>query len=81
MPFNNKNDPNHPQQSLNANVVQVGVTKRHWALPGDELADRLMDHQDKIDRAELIERELKLAKARMGKEMQNEQDEIRGHEH
>ena len=31
--FNNKNDPNHPQQSLNANVVQVGVTKRHWALP------------------------------------------------
>jgi hypothetical protein len=26
-----------------------------------------MDHQDKIDRAELIERELKLAKARMGK--------------
>ncbi|MGB8572233.1 MAG: hypothetical protein WCD78_25975 [Pseudolabrys sp.] len=35
--------------------------------PGVELADRLMDHQDKIDRAELIERELKLAKARMGK--------------
>ena len=35
--------------------------------PGVALADRLMDHQDKIDKAELIERELKLAKARMGK--------------
>jgi hypothetical protein len=35
--------------------------------PGIALADRLMDHQDKIDREELIERELKLAKARMGK--------------
>jgi hypothetical protein len=35
--------------------------------PGVELADRLMDHQDAKDRAELIERELKLAKARMGK--------------
>ena len=34
--------------------------------PGVGLADRLMDHQDKIDKAELIERELKL-KARMGK--------------
>ena len=33
--------------------------------PGVALADRLMDHQDKIDREELIERELKLA--RMGK--------------
>ena len=33
--------------------------------PGVELADRLMDHQDAKDRAELIERELKLAK--MGK--------------
>ena len=33
--------------------------------PGVALADRLMDHQDKIDQAELIERELKLA--RMGK--------------
>ena len=30
--------------------------------PGVELADRLMDHQDAKDRAELIERELKLAK-------------------
>ena len=37
------------------------------APPGVALADRLMDHQDKIDRAELIERELKLAKAKMGK--------------
>ena len=35
--------------------------------PGVELADRLMYHQHKLDRAELIERELKLAKARMGK--------------
>lgn len=33
--------------------------------PGVAIADRLMDHQDKLDRAELIERELKLA--RMGK--------------
>jgi hypothetical protein len=33
--------------------------------PGIEHCDRLMDAQDKIDRAELIERELKLAK--MGK--------------
>ena len=35
--------------------------------PGVALADRLMDHQDELDRAELIERELKLAKAQMGK--------------
>jgi hypothetical protein len=35
--------------------------------PGVALADRLMDVQDAKDRAELIERELKLAKARMGK--------------
>lgn len=33
--------------------------------PGVALADKLMDHQDEIDRAKLIERELKLA--RMGK--------------
>ena len=33
--------------------------------PGVAIADRLMDHQDTMDRAELIERELKLA--RMGK--------------
>ena len=35
--------------------------------PGVALADRLVDAQDARDRAELIERELKLAKARMGK--------------
>ena len=65
MPFNNKNDRHHPQQSLNAHVVQVGVTNRHWA--SNPLSwQTLMDHQDKIDHAEL-ERELKLAKARMGK--------------
>jgi hypothetical protein len=35
--------------------------------PGIEHCDRLVDAQDAKDRAELIERELKLAKARMGK--------------
>ena len=35
--------------------------------PGVALADRLVDAQDARDRAELIERELKLAKVRMGK--------------
>lgn len=34
--------------------------------PGVAIADKLMDHQDKIDRAELIERELKLAKLSKG---------------
>lgn len=35
--------------------------------PGISLMDRMMDVQDAKDREELIERELKLAKARMGK--------------
>jgi hypothetical protein len=36
--------------------------------PGIEHCDRLVDAQDKIDRAELIERELKLAKMGKGEE-------------
>ena len=40
--------PITPQQSLNANVVQVGVTKLHLGSPpGVALADQLMDPKTK----------------------------------
>ena len=57
-----QSSPAEPQRQRGSGWVEPRPLE---SPPGVAIADRLMDHQDKIDRAELIERELKLA--RMGK--------------